>query len=70
MFYVIRFPKPHLLVTQTVKNLPSMHTPLFLGVNVTSLEHPPLAIVFLKSIIVAGTALLFSISLITTYIIL
>ena len=24
MFYVIRFPKPHLLVTQTVKNLPSM----------------------------------------------
>ena len=24
MFYVIRFPKPHLLVTQTVKNLPAV----------------------------------------------
>ena len=46
------------------------HPPLFLDVNVTSLEHPPPAIVFLKSIIVAGTALFFSIALSTTYIIL
>lgn len=42
------------------------HTPLSSDVNVTSLSHPPLAILFLKSIIVTGTALFFSLSLITT----
>lgn len=47
-------------------NFSLTHPPLFLDVNVTSLEHRPLAIVFLKSIIVAGTALFFSIALSTT----